>query len=210
MVEIDHEKGKATFTQAPSQTPMVIQPIKIIDPIQKSKEIGELLVEYVNKEPDTNDELLQFESKGGHSVCVSLSSLESLADEDIDFSSIFKWGPRFDKFTEMLGDLQEQEKEQNCIITEIEDNFMPTQDEENYYLKCFQFCDVNNTGHLTTTELLQGLEWMNENPFGQRKRRAVDTIYVDDICRRYNIGKHFILELPEFINLMEHEKVSRK
>ena len=162
-----------------------------------------------NKEPDTNDELLQFDSKGENSACGSLSSLESLADEDVDFSNISKWGPRFSKLTKILGDLEDQKaKEQEHGIEEIEDNFMLTQEEENYYLKCFQFCDGNNTGRLTTAELLQGLEWMNKNPFGERKQRITDVLYVDNLRRKYGVGNSF--ELPEFINLMELERVSRK
>jgi Ca2+-binding EF-hand superfamily protein len=88
----------------------------------------------------------------------------------------------------------------------VEINFLPTQEEEAYYMKCFKACDTDNTGHVTTTELKNALQWMNTNPFGDRKARDVDFGYVEDLRRKVDIDESYTFEFPEFVDLMKNEK----
>ena len=179
----------------------------IEDAIHKPKDPAELPETEKDQEPETNDEMLEFDSEGVGSKAGSLSSLESFVDEDVDFANVAKWGPRFGKLNKMLGEYQEEEAQRKAE-EEIEDNFLPTQEEDSYYLRCFQACDENNTGHVTCSQLLKVLEWMNENPFGERQGRVVDSLYVEGLRQKYDVDDSYTFDYPEFINLMKGEKIA--
>lgn len=85
--------------------------------------------------------------------------------------------------------------------------FQPTEDEVSYYLKCFQACDADGGGHMTSTELKNAFNWMDVNPFGDRTMRKADFLYVDELRKEVDAGKRLTLEFPQFVNLMKTEKI---
>ena len=218
IVELDAKLGNAKISDlgkdadgASKTGSQTLNPALITIPeeekIHKPKDPAQLPEVEEEKEPETNDELLEFDSEGTGSKAGSLSSLESIADEDVDFVNVAKWGPQFGKLTKMMGNLEAEEEEQKRVV-EIEDNFLPTQEEDSYYLRCFKACDQNNSGHVTATELLEMLQWMNENPFGERKKRLVDATYVEQLRLKYDLDHNLTFDFPEFINLMKGEKIA--
>ena len=47
-------------------------------------------------------------------------------------------------------------------------------------------------GHITATELKNALEYMNQNPLGERAPRKVDYIYINTLLKK---GEEFISNL---------------
>jgi len=49
---------------------------------------------------------------------------------------------------------------------------------------------------------------MNENPFGERQGRVVDSLYVEGLRQKYDVDDSYTFDYPEFINLMKGEKIA--
>lgn len=79
-------------------------------------------------------------------------------------------------------------------------------EEDEYYLLAFKYCDADNSGHVTTTELKNAFEWMNKNAFMGRKNRQVSYPYVNAILKRGDVDSSLTLDYAEFCKLMRMEK----
>merc|ERR1711933_251044 len=71
-------------------------------------------------------------------------------------------------------------------------------EEDKYYLLAFKYCDADNSGHVTTTELKNAFEWMNKNAFMGRKNRQVSYPYVNAILKRGDVDSSLTLDYAEF------------
>merc|ERR1739838_1091974 len=83
---------------------------------------------------------------------------------------------------------------------------MTFKEEDEYFQLAFAYCDADKSGHVTTTELKNVFEWMNQNAFGGRGRRKVDYPYVNFILKQGDADSSLTLDYPEFCRLMRMER----
>jgi hypothetical protein len=110
--------------------------------------------------------------------------------------------------TELTGQKTSQQVVTTTTTTKVIVNpfIINFKEEEDYYLMAFKYCDADNSGHVTTTELKNAFEWMNKNNFMGRSKRNVSYPYVNAILKRGDVDSSLTLEYPEFCNLMRLEK----